>query len=102
DLLKAKHEAQLQRWQEIYGGPGYEVIAVSALDSDSLLSLQQILKGKTTLFSGHSGAGKSTLINQLLPDLELKTAKVSDWSGKGMHTTTFAEMFDLPDGGKII
>jgi ribosome biogenesis GTPase len=52
--------------------------------------------------SGHSGVGKSTLINSLLPELELKTREVSGWSGKGMHTTTFAEMFDLPFGGSII
>jgi ribosome biogenesis GTPase len=54
------------------------------------------------LLSGHSGVGKSTFINYLFPDLKLKTQDVSGWSGKGLHTTTFAEMFDLPFGGKII
>ena len=52
--------------------------------------------------SGHSGVGKSSLLNIMLPDLHLKTQDVSGWSGKGLHTTTFAEMFDLPSGGKII
>ena len=64
--------------------------------------MKKILKDKTTLLSGHSGVGKSTFINQIFPELNLKTQDVSGWSGKGMHTTTFAEMFDLPIGGKII
>ena len=62
----------------------------------------QLLKDKTTLLSGHSGVGKSTFINAIFPELKLKTQDVSGWSGKGMHTTTFAEMFDLPFGGRII
>jgi len=61
-----------------------------------------MLKDKVTLMSGHSGVGKSSLINQLLPGMQLRTKEVSGWSGKGLHTTTFAEMFDLPDGGQII
>jgi ribosome biogenesis GTPase len=65
-------------------------------------ALEDRLRDKTTLFSGHSGVGKSTLINQLIPELNLRTTEVSDWSGKGQHTTTFAEMFDLPFGGRII
>jgi ribosome biogenesis GTPase len=60
------------------------------------------LQDKTTLFSGHSGVGKSSLINAMMPDLALRTKEVSGWSGKGLHTTTFAEMFDLPFGGRII
>src|SRR5690606_18519677 len=56
----------------------------------------------TTLFTGHSGSGKTTLINALLPGLDLKIQSVSRWSGKGQHTTTFAEMFDLPGDGRII
>lgn len=52
--------------------------------------------------SGHSGVGKSSFINLLFPALSLKTQNISGWSGKGLHTTTFAEMFDLPFGGKII
>ena len=61
-----------------------------------------MLQNKTTLLSGHSGVGKSSFINFLFPELALKTQNVSDWSGKGLHTTTFAEMFDLPGGGRII
>ena len=60
------------------------------------------MHNKTTLLSGHSGVGKSTFINAIFRELDLRTQEVSDWSGKGLHTTTFAEMFDLPFGGKII
>jgi ribosome biogenesis GTPase len=61
-----------------------------------------LLKDKVTLISGHSGVGKSSMINALLPDLELRTSEVSEWSDKGTHTTTFAEMFETPQGGFII
>lgn len=102
DLLKEKQVATLEEWKKVYGEAGYTVVALSALDENSLAPLKEVLNGKTTLFSGHSGVGKSTLINHLIPDILLKTTEVSDWSGKGQHTTTFAEMHDLPDGGAII
>ena len=102
DLLKTKHEDTLTHWQEIYGNAGYEVFPVSATDSSTLNRLESRIKNNTTLFSGHSGVGKSTLINQFIPGIDIKTKIVSGWSGKGQHTTTFAEMFDLPGGGKII
>lgn len=102
DILNDKHRAILERWKEIYGIAGYEIFPVAATDIDTLSGLHDKLKGKTTLFSGHSGVGKSTLINKLIPGMDLKTHEVSGWSGKGQHTTTFAEMFDLPDGGRII
>ncbi len=102
DLLKEKHEEQLQHWKDMYGRAGYEVYPIVATQPDHLAVLRERLKGGVTLFSGHSGVGKSTLINQLIPGIGLKTHIVSDWSGKGQHTTTFAEMFDLPGGGNII
>jgi ribosome biogenesis GTPase len=61
-----------------------------------------LLANKISLLSGHSGVGKSTFINKAFSEFELRTGEVSSWSGKGMHTTTFAEMFDLPGGGSII
>jgi ribosome biogenesis GTPase len=64
--------------------------------------LKEELKNRVTLISGHSGVGKSSLLNLIFPELKLKTQDVSGWSGKGLHTTTFAEMFDLPFGGSII
>ena len=102
DLLKTKHEDVLQRWQEIYSMAGYEVYPVSATERNTLAQLEGRIQHKATLFSGHSGVGKSTLINQLIPGISLRTNVVSGWSGKGQHTTTFAEMFDLPGGGRII
>lgn len=102
DMLKPKHEAILETWKEIYNTAGYEVFAITATDEASVASLKERLKGQTTLFSGHSGVGKSTLINNLIPGNVLRTQEVSEWSGKGQHTTTFAEMFDMEDGGRII
>ena len=102
DLLREKHQDQLEQWKSMYEKAGYEVFPVIALQHERVLALEEKLKDKTTLFSGHSGVGKSTLINQLIPNINLRTSEVSDWSGKGQHTTTFAEMFDLPFGGKII
>ncbi len=102
DTLKPKNADILAHWQDMYGRAGYPVFPVIATAPESLASLAEELTGKMTLFSGHSGVGKSTLINQLIPGLSLRTHQVSGWSGKGQHTTTFAEMFDLPGGGRII
>jgi ribosome biogenesis GTPase len=102
DLFDSEDEDLFQHWKEIYGSIGYMVLRVSGTTGEGMPLLREMLAGKTTLISGHSGVGKSTLINQLMPELSLRTKEVSDWSGKGMHTTTFAEMFDLPDGGSII
>lgn len=102
DVLKEKHLAQLEERTGIYEQAGYKVYHIVALDPESVKVLSEDLKDKTTLFSGHSGVGKSTLINQLIPDIGLRTQEVSGYSGKGQHTTTFAEMFDLPGGGRII
>jgi ribosome biogenesis GTPase len=102
DLLSPEDQVVLERWKAIYNAIGYRVLPVSAKHPDTLDQLKSMLKDRTTLFSGHSGVGKSTLINQLIPNLDLRTEIISDYSGKGQHTTTFAEMFDLPDSGKII
>ncbi len=102
DRLKPKHQQLLAHWKQMYERAGYEVYPIVALEHDTIAALEQRLRGNVVLFSGHSGVGKSTLINQLLPGKELRTKEVSDWSGKGQHTTTFAEMFDMPEGGKII
>ncbi len=102
DLYRKKENQIFQEWKEMYESIGYKVLLSSLKDKTGLEELKDILKEKVTLFSGHSGVGKSTLINYLLPSLDLKTQDVSGWSGKGLHTTTFAEMFDLPFGGSII
>lgn len=102
DLYHAKEMQRFERLKEIYTWMSYPVLLVSALKDEGLEAIRGILAGKTSLLAGHSGVGKSTLINDLIPDLAIKTQYVSDWSGKGMHTTTFAEMHELPFGGRII
>ena len=102
DILEPKHMEQLEHWKQMYEGAGYRVLPLIALQPETLEVLKEVIRNKTTLFSGHSGVGKSTLINQLIPGKELRTGEVSGWSGKGQHTTTFAEMLDLPEGGRII
>ena len=82
----------------LYTSIGYECIKVSALNGDGIDELRQKLEGKITLFSGNSGVGKSTLINAILPDLNVKTGDISEYHNKGMHTTTFSEMFAISGG----
>jgi len=96
---------ELERYaelEEMYQAVGYQVFLISIEQKIGLEPLDALLKNKTTLVSGHSGVGKSSLINYLFPDLELTTQEVSGWSGKGMHTTTFAQMYDYPGGGAVI
>ncbi|TMI72476.1 MAG: ribosome small subunit-dependent GTPase A [Bacteroidetes bacterium] len=102
DLYRKKEQEQFDQWKEMYQAVGYKVFLVSAKNNEGIKELQVELAHKTTLISGHSGVGKSSLLNVILPQLELKTKDISGWSGKGQHTTTFAEMFDLPEGGRII
>ena len=102
DLFSDEGLEILVDYKAIYENIGYPCYEVSALEGTNIEQVSELLKGKVTLFSGHSGVGKSSLINAFLPDLDLRTHQVSDWSDKGMHTTTFAEMFELPGGGFII
>ncbi|MFB0499196.1 ribosome biogenesis GTPase [Mucilaginibacter sp. OAE612] len=102
DLFSDEGLEVLADYKAIYEDIGYPCFEVSAIEGTNISHVQDLLKDKVTLFSGHSGVGKSSLINALLPELDLRTHMVSDWSDKGMHTTTFAEMFELPQGGFII
>lgn len=86
----------------IYRQIGYTVLLCSATAKVGIDELKALLKDKTTLFMGHSGVGKSTLLNAVESNLELKTGEISNYTNKGKHTTTFAEMFDLSFGGNII
>lgn len=102
DLYKKKEQEKFEVWKAMYEAAGYKVFLASVKDNEGIKPVEVELVNKTTLISGHSGVGKSSLLNIILPDLELKTQDVSGWSGKGQHTTTFAEMHDLPGGGRII
>ena len=102
DLYRAKELQLFEALRDMYQPIGYPVLLVSAEKQEGLAELNAVLKDNTTLLSGHSGVGKSSLLNVLFPGMNRKTQDVSGWSGKGQHTTTFAEMFDLPQGGKII
>lgn len=86
----------------LYESIGYPCLKISALQEDGLDALQEKIKDKITLLAGHSGVGKSTLLNRLIPHANVKTGAISDYHGKGMHTTTFSEMIELPEGGFII
>ncbi len=86
----------------MYEQIGYKVFLISVKNNQGIDEVKKELGNKITLISGHSGVGKSSLLNIIFPEINLKTKDISGWSGKGQHTTTFAEMFDLPPGGKII
>jgi len=102
DLYKKKEQEKLALVKGIYERIGYAVLLMSVTTGEGVEAVKDLLKNKVTLLSGHSGVGKSSFLNIVFPELRLKTQDVSGWSGKGLHTTTFAEMFDLPFGGKII
>jgi ribosome biogenesis GTPase len=102
DLFHEEGLRVLADYAAIYENIGYPCYAVSALKGTNISMIKDLLKDKTTLFSGHSGVGKSSLINALLPGMEIKTGDVSEATDKGQHTTTFAEMHTLPFGGYLI
>lgn len=86
----------------IYQKIGYTCLAVSAVTGENVDKIRDLLKDKITVLSGLSGVGKSSLLNRIQPGLELKTASISDAHDSGKHTTTFAEMFPLKEGGFMI
>lgn len=88
--------------QYIYTQVGYPCFKVSATTHQGLEAIKELMKGKVCMFSGHSGVGKSTLVNALDSSLTLRTADISEQHQQGQHTTTFAEMFELSFGAKII
>lgn len=102
DIYGEKEMAIYEMMKAMYEAVGYQVFLISIEKQEGLASLEALLTHKTTLVSGHSGVGKSSFINYLFPALAITTQEVSDWSGKGMHTTTFAQMYDLPNGGAVI
>ena len=102
DILSDDERHYQQSMVHLYETIGYECREISAATGEGIEGLHRLLKGKITLLSGNSGVGKSTLINQILPEANLRTAEISDAHNTGMHTTTFSEMLELPEGGYII
>jgi ribosome biogenesis GTPase len=102
DVYKEKEWKVFHKMKAMYEAVGYPVFATSFKLEQGIVELKEMLQNKVTLISGHSGVGKSSFINAVLPQNKIRTQAVSGWSGKGLHTTTFAEMYDLPEEGKII
>ena len=102
DIYDAEDLELYEALKVIYKNAGYQTMLVSAENGQGLDELKALLKDKTTLISGHSGVGKSSLVNAIQPQFELRTGDISGITDKGMHTTTFAEMFELDFGGRII
>ncbi len=102
DLYNETDLEQYHTLASCYQQIGYDTLLSSALTSEGLSKIRYFLKEKTTLISGQSGVGKSSLINALEPNLQITTKVLSDYSGKGQHTTTFAQMHELTFGGSII
>lgn len=102
DIYSQDETEYMEALCSMYEHIGYPCIKVSALNNEGLESLREKMRNNISLFSGHSGVGKSTLINSLIPNAQLKTGAISDYHGKGMHTTTFSEMIEIPGGGYLI
>lgn len=102
DLYTSEDQYIYQTLYDIYSSIGYTVLTTSTVTEEGLDTLSTFLQDKTTLLSGHSGVGKSSLLNILLPEIMLRTSEISDYSNKGKHTTTFAEMFDYNPTSRII
>lgn len=102
DIYEEEDLLIFEALKDIYEPIGYQTLLVSAQTGEGVEALRSVLQDKTSLVSGQSGVGKSTLINKLQANLGLRTGDLSDYSGKGQHTTTFAEMFSLDSGGYII
>jgi ribosome biogenesis GTPase len=102
DLFDEKLLEVQQEMCAMYEQLGYPCFSVSVKKEINLDHLKEVLQGKTTLLTGHSGVGKSSLLNYLMPELKLKTAAISEFSMKGKHTTTFAEMHEIGENTYII
>ena len=102
DSYKDFELKEVKEFQKIYQDIGYTTFNISATKGIEIETVKSIMQDKVSMFSGHSGVGKSTLVNAISPGLNIKTAAISNQHQQGMHTTTFAEMFALTKGIKII
>lgn len=102
DLLSEEEKEYMIDLATMYHEIGYPSIFTSATTKIGIQQFEDILKDKISLISGHSGVGKSTLVNQIAPDLDLKTKEISTFANKGVHTTTFSTMFEISENSYII
>lgn len=102
DLLNENDLSAIKYISSIYEPIGVTTLLISALKDEGLDKLKELILGQTTLMSGHSGTGKSTITNLLIPNLDQKIGEVSESVKKGVHTTTFAQMFELDSTTRII
>jgi ribosome biogenesis GTPase / thiamine phosphate phosphatase len=102
DLFNAEERAFLEEIKQVYEQIGYPCLLTSTRSSEGIEAFSTWLQMKKTLLSGHSGVGKSSLVNLIAPNLKLKTSEVSTFANKGVHTTTFAEMFEIAENSFII
>ncbi len=100
--LYGDHAEEVERFTNIYKNAGYSVLLASSESGQGVAELRELLQGKTTLVSGNSGVGKSTLVKAVEPGLDVRIGEVSRAHDKGMHTTTFSQMYPLSQGGYII
>ena len=102
DLYDEAEMRCLKAVETLYRSMGYACQAISAGTGEGVEELMPMMEGRVTLLSGNSGVGKSTLLNRLVPDADVRTAEISEAHDTGTHTTTFSQMFFLPQGGSVI
>lgn len=102
DQYQERGLEKVDDYEDIYSSIGYPCLRTSLVNGLGMGELETLLRGKVSLFSGHSGTGKSSLVNHFIPGLDLRIGEISESSKKGQHTTTFAEMHELPFGGYIV
>jgi ribosome biogenesis GTPase len=102
DTYTPEQEKEVDALAAVYDTIGYTTLKIAASSGQNVEAIETLMQDKVSMFAGHSGVGKSTLINALAPELNLKTAAISSQHQQGTHTTTFAEMFALPKGMKLI
>ncbi|MCI7728242.1 MAG: ribosome small subunit-dependent GTPase A [Bacteroidales bacterium] len=102
DLLTEEESEYLEALEYLYRNIGYNTIRTSAISGDGIEEIRKLLPGKFTLLSGNSGVGKSTILNKIIPEANARTANISESHHKGMHTTTFSEMYEVDSNSYLI